>query len=109
MRSEGSSSSSRDDSHSLKVTAAIGAPSRSLDLSLGLSAMIVATHPCLFLDHMASVAQALIQFVPLKGAEQQGDSNCSASSSSAMHNDEAPVVRVGLELNLMTWTGEVMV
>ncbi|KAK3121289.1 hypothetical protein QOZ80_8BG0650160 [Eleusine coracana subsp. coracana] len=78
-----------------------------VNLSLGLpTATMVAVHPHLFLDQ-ASVAPALIQFLPLKAEEQQTESNCSFSSMSAM-DDAAPVADLGLDLNLLAWPAKVL-
>ncbi|GJN36722.1 hypothetical protein PR202_gb25612 [Eleusine coracana subsp. coracana] len=64
----------------------------SLDLSLGLPAMI--------LDQTTSEAPPLIQFMPLKTEEEQSQSGCSSSSSWVVE-DAAPALSLGL--GLMTW------
>ncbi|TVU43298.1 hypothetical protein EJB05_09754, partial [Eragrostis curvula] len=87
--SESSSSASRDSP---------AAPS--LDLSLGLPPAMLAAHlPDLFFDPTAaaSVAPALIQFLPLKSEEEQSES---CSSLSAMDDASAPAVSLRLDLNL---------
>ncbi|GJN09556.1 hypothetical protein PR202_ga27571 [Eleusine coracana subsp. coracana] len=105
--SSGTESSSSSRGNSL----AVAATPPSLDLSLGLQLTMVAAHPCLFLDPMrASVplAPALIQFLPLKGEEEQSESGCSSSSSSALDDDATPAVSLGLHLNLR-WPAEAVV
>ncbi|XP_062196595.1 ethylene-responsive transcription factor 11-like [Phragmites australis] len=92
--SESSSSSSRDDP--LAVTVAVAAPP-SLDLKLGLLAM-VAAQPYMFLDPTTvALAPALVQYLLPKSEEERSDLGSSSSSSVV---DAAPAVGLGLDLNL---------
>ncbi|TVU43294.1 hypothetical protein EJB05_09750, partial [Eragrostis curvula] len=83
----------------------------SLDLSLGLPpAMVVAAQlPYQFFCHTAAenVAPALIQFLPLKGEEEDQSESGSSFYSSAMDGASTPAISLGLDLNL-TWPAEVM-
>ncbi|GJN09552.1 hypothetical protein PR202_ga27567 [Eleusine coracana subsp. coracana] len=90
--SSGASTPSSSSSSLCQDERPLAAAPPSLDLSLGLPAMI--------LDQTTSEVPPLIQFMPLKTEEEQSQWGCSFSSS-WVAEDAAPALSLGL--GLMTW------